>query len=256
MRSIPILSIACACALALPAAAQMPASLRDSGDAAHLFAYMPKPGQRDRFDAGYRAHLQWHRGQRDPLVWYGWYVDDGEHAGMFVDGSFGAPFAAFDARVDAEGDGADAARNVMPHADARWRSSYRLRRELSTGFPLEQWRPTSRMQVVHYRVHMGMRRRFERAVAAARSALVRDRDAPAYTWYERVAGGGTPEYLLTIARADWASYDRHVDDLEVLVADGGGAQADALLADLAASVSEADTETWEYRPDLSLIPDR
>lgn len=93
-------------------AAHPAASTRDSGDAAHLFGYWTRPGQREAFDEGYRRHLAWHRQAGDPLVWYGWYVSDGKRAGMFVDGSFGAPFAAFDRRVDPAGDGADAARNV------------------------------------------------------------------------------------------------------------------------------------------------
>src|SRR5688500_15061252 len=82
-----------------PAIAQAD-SLKDSGDAAHLFAYVPKDGDEARFDEGYRTHLDWHRDKRDPLVWYGWYVANGERVGMFIDGSFGAPFAAFDQRVD------------------------------------------------------------------------------------------------------------------------------------------------------------
>lgn len=57
------------------------------GDAAFLFAYYPKQGRQEQFDAGYRRHLDWHREHRDPLPWYGWYVATGERAGMFVDGS-------------------------------------------------------------------------------------------------------------------------------------------------------------------------
>ncbi|WP_242111447.1 hypothetical protein [Luteimonas aquatica] len=225
-------------------------SLRDSGDAAHLFAYTLKPGMEARFDAGYRRHLAWHRDKRDPLVWYGWYVGDGARAGLFVDGSFGAPFAAFDRRVDPAGDGADAGRNVTPYADTADRASYRLRRELSTGFPLERWTPSKRVQVFHYTLRPGSRARFERAVQAARQALLADRAAPPYTWYEKVVGGAVPQYMLMVAREDWKSYDAHDGGLERLAA------TPALQDDLAASVAEASAETWSYREDLSLIPQR
>jgi len=237
-----------ALAWAAPAAAQVPASTRDSGDAAHLFAYWPKKGMEDRFDEGYRAHLRWHRAKRDPLVWYGWYVYDGERAGMFVDGSFGAPFAAFDRRVDPAGDGADADRNVTPYADAAFRASYRLRRELSTAFPLEQWKPTQRIQVFHYTLHAGTRARFERALSAARANLSKRSGAPAYTWYEKMVGGAAPEFMLMIARDGWKSYDEHSDALDDLV-------GQARLQDLAAAVGEVRVETWLYREDLSLIPE-
>lgn len=231
-----------------PAAAQAPASARDSGDAAHLFAYWPKKGMEERFDAGYRAHLQWHRAKRDPLIWYGWYVYDGDRAGLFVDGSFGAPFAAFDRRVDPAGDGADADSNVTPYADTAFRASYRLRRELSTGFPLERWEPTKRVQVFHYALRAGTRARFERALAAAHANLSKQADAPAYTWYEKVSGGAAPEYMLMVARDGWKSYDEHSVTLDELVGQD-------LLQDLTDAVDEVRVETWLYREDLSLIPE-
>ncbi|HJR74602.1 MAG TPA: hypothetical protein VJ806_13305 [Luteimonas sp.] len=237
-----------ALALSAPVAAQSPVSTRDSGDAAHLFAYWPKKGMEDRFDEGYRTHLQWHRAKRDPLVWYGWYVYDGEHAGMFVDGSFGAPFAAFDHRVDPAGDGADGDRNVTPYADTAFRASYHVRRELSTGFPLEQWKPTKRVQVFRYTLHAGTRARFERALSAARANLAKQAGVPAYTWYEKVVGGVAPEYMLMVARGGWKSYDEHSVVLDDLVGPDR-------LQDLAAAVDEVRVETWLYREDLSLIPE-
>jgi hypothetical protein len=242
-----------ALALSAPAAAQTPASTRDSGDAAHLFAYWPKKGMGKRFDEGYRTHLQWHRGKHDPLVWYAWYVYDGDRAGLFIDGSFGAPFAAFDHRVDPAGDGADGERNVTPYADTAFRASYRLRRELSTGFPLERWKPSKSVQVFHYTLRAGTVARFEKAVRAAREALLRQGDAPAHTWYELVVGGKAPAYLLMVARDGWKSFDSHGDGLDALVA--RSADARTLLDDLAASVAEVKVETWGYREDLSLIPE-
>lgn len=235
-------------ALSAPAAAQAPVS-RDSGDAAHLFAYVPKKGMEQRFDTGYRAHLQWHRARRDPLVWYGWYVYDGDRTGLFVDGSFGAPFAAFDRRVDPAGDAADAERNVAPYADTAFRASYRVRRELSTGFPLERWQPSRRAQVFHYTLRAGTRARFERALLAARASLQRPPGAPPHTWYEKIVGGTAPEYMLMVARDDWTSYDTHAVSLDELVTDP------ARLEDLTAAVAQVRVETWLYRDDLSLIPE-
>lgn len=235
-------------ALSAPAAAQAPAT-RDSGDAAHVFAYFPKKGMERRFEAGYRAHLQWHRARRDPLVWYGWTVYDGDRAGLFVDGSFGAPFAAFDRRIDPKGDAADADRNLAPYADTAFRASYRVRRELSTGLPLERWQPSRRVQVFHYALHAGTRARFERALLEARMSLQQSPGAPPHTWYEKVVGGAAPEYMLMVARDDWSSYDAHAASLDELVSDP------AKLEDLAAAVAQVRVETWLYRDDLSLIPE-
>lgn len=225
-------------------------STRDSGDAAHLFAYRAQPGQQTQMEAGYRQHLQWHRQHRDPLVWYGWMVSDGPRMGMFVDGSFGAPFAAFDQRVDPQGDGADAQQHFSPHAEPVFRASYRLRRDLSSAFPLEQWAPTPRMEVTRYVVTPGQRARFEQAVRAANQALP---SAAAHTWYESVSGAESG-YLLLIARQGWADYDAPADHLDALLARSRDPQATRLRGELADLVQATQTETWEYRSDLSLIP--
>lgn len=225
------------------------ASTRDSGDAAHLFGYRAPPGMQARFDAGYRRHLEWHRARRDPLVWYGWYVGDGPRAGMFVDGSFGAPFAAFDHRVDPEGDAADGAANVTAHAQPVMRASYRLRREFSTGFPLEQWRPTRSVQVLHFRIRPGRTAEFERALAAVRARLGADPGAAVHTWYEKVVGGAVPEFMLMVAREGWGGYDDAPAGIERLL------HGDPALQAYAAAVEGVEAETWSYRPDLSLIPD-
>ncbi len=247
------LILALAAFAALSANAQ---TTRDSGDAAHLYGYFAKPGMGAQLDEGYRTHLRWHKARRDPLVWYGWYVGHGDRVGMFIDGSFGAPFAAFDKRVDPAGDGADAQKNFSPYAQTAFRASYRLRRELSTGFPLEQWKPSKSVQVFHYSVRPGTAARFERAVRAARESLLRQADAPSHTWYELIVGGETPGYMLMVARDGWAGYGARGESLEWLVAGvPDTARRQGLLEDLAASVAEAKVETWDYREDLSLIPE-
>ena len=240
---------------AMPAVAQGGGSLKDSGDAAHLFAYVPKDGEKTRFDEGYRAHLNWHRNKRDPLVWYGWYVANGERVGMFIDGSFGAPFAAFDERVDPGNDAADAVRTFVPFATDAFRASYRLRREFSTGFPLEQWQPSKSVHVFHYTLRAGTQARFENVLKTAREALGRMEHAPTQTWYELVVGGGTPGYMLMIAREGWADYGQHDGNLERLITASGDHETQRrLLDDLAAAVVEVTSETWNYRKDLSYIP--
>ncbi|MFC3551715.1 hypothetical protein ACFOLC_11915 [Lysobacter cavernae] len=228
-------------------------TLIDSGDAAHLFAYTPKPGMRAQFDAGYRAHLRWHRDRQDPLPWFGWDIVDGDRAGLFVDGSFGTSFAAFEQRIDPVGDQADAARNVTAYAEPAFRASYRLRRELSTALPLEHWRPSEIVQVFHYTLRPGTQPCFEQAVRAARTVLLGEATAPAHSWYEKRDGGIAPEYMLMIAHYGQAGYDHRSRSLETLLERSGNAAA---LADLTASATTVKTETWSYRADLSLIPGR
>jgi hypothetical protein len=240
----------------LPAVAQDARSTRDTGDAAHLFGYLPKDGMRAQFDAGYRKHLEWHAAHADPLVWYGWYVTHGPRAGMFIDGSFGAPFAGFDQRVAPADDAKDAERSFLPFGQPTFRASYRLRRDLSTGFPLERWQPTQLVDVHRYRVKLGRSSHFELLAKRMRTAL----DASgakdvAYTWYQGVAGTATPEYMLMVARKGWAGFDGAPGDLEgVLATLDDATTRRELLMGIAASVDEVTSEVWQYRSDLSLVP--
>lgn len=219
-----------------------------SGDAAHFYVYRRQSGAAEKFEAGYRKHLDWHRAHRDPLSWYGWTIEDGERSGDFVDASVGEPFAAFDRRVDVAGDGADFRVNVAPYARPMGQPTYVLLREVSTGTPLENLKPSATMQVTRVRVRLGMEARFERALAVARDALRKEHGAPAHTWYRLVTGGESAQYMLLVARDGWAAYDRHERSLGSLLAGDEAAQRD-----VAEAVQSATTETWRYRPELSAL---
>lgn len=247
-----ILMVLAAAGLAPAPAAAEPAA----GRAAFLFGYVPKPGERAHFAAGYRRHLQWHRRHGDPLAWYGWFVTGGDRLGMFIDGSFGVPFAAFDKRVDPAGDRADAIKNFAASAKPAFRSAYVVRPDLSTGRPLKARRPSKSMQVFYYTLRPGAAARFESVVRAARETLLRMPDAPAHTWYKRVEGGRQPVYLLMVARDGWASYAGFRQTLAQLAsrADASGSGRPERLDRLHASVGAVRSEIWTYRADLSYFP--
>ena len=234
-------------ALALLSAASSLAARE--GGAAHFYFYRPIAGMQQAFEQGYRRHLDWHRQHRDPLVWYGWTIVDGPRAGQFVDASVGQPFAAFDHRVDPAGDAADAEANVLPLATPLARPTYALLPGLGTGTPLEQGTPAATVQVTVFHLRPGAEARFERAVRATRQPLASSPGAPAHTWYRLVTGGETPQFMLLVSREDWASFDRFDLDVAGLLAGN-----DAALADYASAVRSAETETWRYRPELSLFP--
>jgi len=219
-----------------------------SGDAAHFYVYRMQPGAAEKFEDGYRHHLDWHRAHRDPLSWYAWTIEDGERSGYFVDASVGEPFAAFDHRVDVAGDGADFRANVAPHATPMGQPAYVLLRAVSTGAPLENLKPSATMQVTHVHVRLGMEARFERALARVHQNLQKEQGAPAHTWYRLVTGGDTAQYMLLVARDGWSGYDRFERSLGSLLAGDEAAQRD-----MAESVQSATTETWRYRAELSAL---
>ncbi|MFC3650951.1 hypothetical protein ACFONN_05300 [Dyella humi] len=228
--------------LVLPVKAQQ-------GPAAHFFVYQVNPGAQAKFEDGYRRHLGWHRGHHDPLVWYGWTVADGKRDGYFIDASVGEPFAAFDHRVDVEQDGADFQVNVIPYVTPQAQLTYQLLPELSFGTPLENRKPSDTVQVTYFDLRPGTEARFERALQAAHRVLALTPSAPPHTWYRLVTGGDKPQYMLMVARANWASYDGFRKDLADLLTNDQSA-----LHDFTDAVRTSSTETWTYHADLSSLP--
>ncbi|MFC4762582.1 hypothetical protein [Dyella koreensis] len=219
------------------------------GNVAHFFVYRMVPGATTQFEDGYRRHLDWHKAHHDPLVWYGWTIEDGERDGYFVDANVGEPFAAFDHRVDVADDGTDFHATVAPYATPMGRPTYVLLRNFSTGTPLENRKPSAVVQVTHFHLRPGMEPRFERAIQAVHKALAGNAAAPAHTWYRLVTGGDTPQYMLMVSREDWASYDRFEQDIAALLAGD-----EAALRDFADAVQSSTTESWRYRQELSRLP--
>jgi hypothetical protein len=228
-----------------------------AGPAAFIFAYHLKPGMQASFDEGYRRHLLWHKEKKDTLVWYAWYVTSGDRTGLFIDGSFGSPFGAFDRRVEPQADAADFTQTAAPFSETAFRSAYRLRQDLSTGQPLEEQRPSPMVQVTHYVVRPGMEHDFEAVVAKLRDALAKSPGAPVHTWYELLVGGESPGYMLMVPRQQWEDYDVAQAMVgAVLQRAYGPDQARALLNTWASAVDHASSEMWSYRKDLSYFPPR
>ena len=222
-------------AIAAPVTAQ--------ADGGALYAYRPHTGEKARFDEGYRRHLEWHREKRDSLPWYGWDIVFGRRMGEFIDGTFGIAFAALDRRVDPAGDAADAAATFASYAQATGRWLVRLRRDLGTASPLEDRTPTAFMQVVMYRVPPAARTAFEAALGAVRGT---GGLAP-YAVYEILAGGSEAEYMLVVGHGGYAGFDAAERD-----------PVRSLSRELAARAAigvHAESELWQLRRDLTLLPD-
>lgn len=270
--------VACLAALLLvlgsPAASPSSLSAQEPTTGGFLFSYQPRAGERPLFEAGYRRHLDWHESMRDSLSWFGWDVLVGPRPGLFVDGVFGVPFAALDARVDPAGDQADAARNVLTHADPLSREMLALRPDLSTADPLADGAPSLFVEVVRYPVSPAGSRVMELALASL-GERGRDGVLLPYTVYERVAGA-SPGFVLMIWRDRLATFDEHGRNprraLRAILSDVRGVLSgarDALPGTTAGAAGERDTaasrpptslldgpvtsEVWMYRRDLTYL---
>lgn len=224
---------------------------------AFLFAYTMKDGMRSHFDEGYRRHLDWHADRQDSLAWYAWDVLTGDRVGLFIDGTFGAPFGAMDARVDPAGDGADFESTAGAFAVPAFREIYRLRADLSSATPLEDRAPTPLVQAVTYEIRAGAQAGFESVVERLATATDAPGASPLFTTYERVDGAGIPGYLILFSTERYADLGSRPAGLGAMARRGLPAREipDA-LGILDRAVTGTHSEIWRYRADLSLIPER
>lgn len=242
---------------ALPASAQVVDSL--AGDAGILFSYNPSEGMEQQFFEGYQSHLKWHRQNGDPFPWYGWTVLSGDRVGMFIDGTFGISYEAFDQRIKPREDAAHFAKSTAPYAEVGYRKVFRLEKTLSTTTRLEEWNPAPYAEVYTFSIIPGRELQFEEVLDRLAEAVRKNNATISYSVYRQLTGGKLPSYLLMVPHDGFAAFgspdtpttlshliDRLFDRSE-------GRRLGKQLADC---VRDIHGETWLYRQDLSYFPGR
>ncbi|MDN5202702.1 hypothetical protein QQ008_15035 [Fulvivirgaceae bacterium BMA10] len=228
------------------------------GQAAFIFAYYPKESLQQEFEQGYKQHLDWHRRNNDQLPWYAWYVQTGSRLGLFIDGTFGISFRAFDNRVNRSEDAADFAKTTAPYAALAFRKVYKLRKDLSTTFLLENWNPTTGMEAFDITVFPGAEKNFEHVFFEFVNAVEDTPNNPGITLYQLISGDEHSGYLLLVPRNNFSYYDddKAIINIKSLVETYVPDKAPALLEDLSRSIKRKTSETWQYRQDLSYFPEK
>jgi len=226
------------------------------GDAtlALTYAYSPKENAADLVN-GYKRHLQWHTANDDRILWYAWFVIEGDRPGHFIDGAYDVTGAQFDSRPDPAGDAADAIANFLPFADMQYRRVFRLRRDLGTSSFLEDRNPSPLMQVVYYQVNPGTQSQFEAAVATIAAAA--QRKGLDFSIYEMLTGTSGPLYAMYVPLDGFRSLDNPATSLELVAQSAMPGEASSLaMADLVIAARSTRSELWQFRPDLSFMPDK
>jgi hypothetical protein len=239
-QSLPVISTA----------AQKPA-----GTAARIVVIKPKEGLQQQFEQGYRRHLDWHRQNKDPWVWYGWQIISGERVGYFMDGTFGRAWTDFDAAVSPAADAADNAANVVPYGDFLSLAHYVLLPQVSQSRLLEERRPPPFIETVYYHLYVGKEAEFESLLRKAHEAHRKTQPARSYAWYKLVSGGSQPMYLLMLPHNKWSDLQASEKSFTAVLEEVyPQSEARRLLASLSAAVREMRSETLRYRVDLSYFP--
>jgi hypothetical protein len=202
------------------------------------------------FEEGYRRHLMWHAGKKDPLVWYAWTIDSGLRKGAFVDGTFGATFPGLDARPDPSGDGADFGRNVAPYVTALDAETWTLWPQTSTATPLEERLPGALLDVFLLQVDPAQEHSFE---AKMEGLAKTKRNSAKLSWYRMVRGNNLPTYVLLLTRRNYADMESTGARLVEILANAYTVSP-ARVTEVVQSVRNVRVETWSYEPRLALIP--
>jgi len=219
---------------------------------AFTFAYAPKSNPTDLAN-GYKKHLEWHVEINDPILWYGWFVVEGDRLDHFIDGAFDITGTEFDSRPDPAGDAKDATANFSPTATPLYRHVNRLREDLSTSRFLEDRNPSPLMQVVSYHVRPGKQVVFENALdEIAEAALSANL---AYAVYESLTGTVGTVYSMYVPMSGFGDFDTTANSLEsVARATLYGETLSSAMNDIADAAESTRSEVWQYRSDLSIIP--
>ena len=202
------------------------------GPYARIAMLRPLDGQTTEFEAGYIRHLEWHRGARDPWVWYGWSVTFGERQRWLYYATFGHSAASLDSAVAPAEDERDNVLNVAPHCQYMGSAVYEYLPGLSRGSGEPQ--PTARLELTTVDLVPGAAKAFEAALGAGRSTLQGET-----LWYRMVAGGSEPRYVRLRPRPSLSA-----------VLDGSGEQA--LPDGVDHLVAKTTIELLTLRPTMSL----
>jgi len=206
----------------------------DHGIAA-FSVWQPKDAQ--RFEAGYKKHLQWHKNSGDAWSWYGWYVISGPHYGRFVDATFGHSWGDFTHPVDPAGDGADNDLHTEPFGD--YLMGFRLARIEEASTPAGLNAKFSRWVTVKASDPVAIRRIL---------VQLKDRYADSVAGiqcYRMIDGGSLQQVFILIGLTGWEQMGRTSD----------------LAADLAAIerslktnvITGIESELLAYKEDMSLV---
>jgi hypothetical protein len=170
----------------------------ERGPYARIAILRPLDGQTTEFEAGYIRHLAWHRGARDPWVWYGWTVTFGERQRWLYYATFGHSAASLDNTVAPADDERDNVLNVAPHCEYMGSAVYEYLPGLSRGTGEPQ--ATPRIELTTVDVLPGTAKAFEAALGAGRPMLQGET-----LWYRMVAGGAAPRYVRLRPRSSLAA---------------------------------------------------
>jgi hypothetical protein len=245
---IASLSVAVVALAAAPAAAQTP----PPDSVTQVFRQKVVPGMVDKYEAGRKKHMAWHKAQGDPFVWTTYEVTTGPDTGAYLIVSPGHQWAELDTWTTKFGEGDTADANVsMAGTQAGSQLSYWMQMNALSRLPPAGATPTPLASLTTYSVKPG----HDSAMAATIGKITAALNAANYPmhsiWY-RLVNGGSPAYAVVTPRANMATFSNVV--MTAIEKQLGKAAGEALVKEFSDHLAGVQTELIQRRADLSYAP--
>ena len=230
---------------------------QSSGDIAYFHVNRVKPSMTLQYETARKRHWVWHQKMKDTWAYHVWQIVSGEESATYMVCSFGHTWKEVDESdqlVGGEED--DPAAKVEPYLESEPESYYRYLPNLSLA-PKNGFSPSGKLAVTRWLVKPEAVESFLTAQAKIKDALAQAANVRHLRWFQLVSGGETPQFLMLADRDNWASYEHSPDENldSIMEKTYGKAQAASIMLDIRRAVRSQYVETWQYRPDLSFVPD-
>jgi hypothetical protein len=246
---IASLSVALVVAAAAPALAQAP----PPDSVAQVLRQKVVPGTTDKYEAGRKKHMAWHKAQGDPWTWNVYEITTGPDTGGYIIASPNHQWADIDTWIAKYGDAdtADAGAS-MGGTQASSQLTYWTQLNSLSRLPPADAPPTPLLSLTIYSVKPGHDAALVAAIGKLNTALIGAKYPLHSIWYRLTSGGATPAYAVVTPRANLASFGEAV--IPAVEKQLGKADSDALVKEFFDNVTGVTTELLQRRADLSYAP--
>lgn len=210
---------------------------------AQFVVWKPNAGAEQQFEKGYRQHLLWHKANRDPWGWYGWFIISGPRSGQFVDATVDHAWSDFDHPTKPADDRTDNELHVYPYAELQTVVKAARLADLCTGDISSLQSKFLRMVTLQVRdMNTGIKLIEELKRNWPSATPIKD-----LLVYKIIDGGPMNQLVLLWGFNNFETYGNSEHLQEAL-----GAAETALKVK---AVEALTSETLVYRADMSLFPD-
>jgi hypothetical protein len=228
------------------------------GTIASLEYQTPKNGMTKQYEDGRKQKAEWHKQQKDPLPLMVWETISGDHTGTFIVGRLGQHWADFDKPpIPEQADLEEFTKVIGPSVQSVVTRYWELLPKDSK--PTDSTTPSKFAEIITYRVRSGKDGDFHSAVTRATEAIEKTKWPVHYFWYALANGGPGGTYALVIPHDNWADFGENPNMKpfpEMLKEAFGQSEADSILKRFDSSVESTTTEIFQFRPDLSYLPNK